>query len=453
MRNSKVQLLVGLLISGFFLYLTLKPVKYEDLMQAVRGFRWMWAVPFVAVTFLSMYVRALRWHFLMRPTANLTTMRLFSPMMAGFAINSLLPARAGEFARAYVLSAREKLAFTSVFATVVVERIFDTLTLIVLLPLVFAPLRSFKGAYSYSTRGQLEAAQFVFWVTLFSVGIILVALVLALLVRPGLRRGLIALLEGQNGRLPGSVWGLRVAQFFDRLRYQFWLDLLWILMVVGAITALWWVRTRQFGPGPVLRYGGDYQINADTLRKFSVNMTIFCFLLLAGTLLILWKQGRLLVQTVIERTPMGPKGLRKKVSGLVETFAEGLLSLRDVRLVVIVSVLSLAVWLLVGWSMQIMAYGFGDMASRMSVLKGTALTVITCLAILIPAAPGYWGLMELGIVFGMQVLGIENNYARAIGYALLAHSLQVFPIIAVGLYCLWREKVSFAEITQKRPTP
>jgi hypothetical protein len=150
---------------------------------------------------------------------------------------------------------------------------------------------------------------------------------------------------------------------------------------------------------------------------------------------------------MVKTVPFAPRRIRFKFSEMVGHFADGLASLRDPKSMVIIILLSLAVWVLVGWSMQILAYGFSGM--HMTLTEGIAITVITCIAILIPAAPGYWGLMEVGIVFGLVVLNVEPVYTRALGYAFVCHSLQIFPIIVVGLFCLWKERVSLGEISRK----
>ncbi len=54
-------------------------------------------------------------------------------LIIGFAVNNLLPARLGEFARAYMLGQREDISKSLSFATVVVERLLDGLTLLVFL--------------------------------------------------------------------------------------------------------------------------------------------------------------------------------------------------------------------------------------------------------------------------------------------------------------------------------
>ena len=79
------------------------------------------------ITLISMYFRTLRWHYLLEPVVRAPTHKLFSPVMICFALNSILPGRAGEFARAYLVSRDYKVPFSSTLATVIVERIADGL--------------------------------------------------------------------------------------------------------------------------------------------------------------------------------------------------------------------------------------------------------------------------------------------------------------------------------------
>ncbi len=341
MRKTWTQLAVGLLVMAVIFYFTLKPVNMGDLWRSMVSCNWLWAPAFVAVTMLSMWARALRWRYLMRPAGSFTARRLFGPMMAGFAINSLLPARLGEFARAYVLSAREKIPFGAVFATVVVERIFDTLTLLVLLVVVFSRLK----------------------------------------VDPSLT------LEYAGFKITGAMMDSLTAK------------LAWI----GAIT-------------------------------------------LAGSLFLLWSRGRAMVQWCVGRAPLVPSGFKSKINGLIETFSDGLHSLRDFRSWAAIILLSAAVWVLVGFSMQVMSWGFSGL--HVNLAQGIAITVLAALAIMPFPTPGYWGPMQLGIMFALLIMGIESDRARALGYAFVVHGLQYFPIVAVGLWGLWRERISFSEVTR-----
>ncbi len=87
---------------------------------------------------LSQYpLRAIRWKFLLLPNKNIKFHSLFSATMIGFMANNLLPARLGEFVRAYIISRKEGVSGSSTMATIVVERLFDGLTLLTILLAVF----------------------------------------------------------------------------------------------------------------------------------------------------------------------------------------------------------------------------------------------------------------------------------------------------------------------------
>jgi len=82
----------------------------------------------------------MRWHYLIRSIKEVKTVRLFSPLMVGFMAN-MLPARAGEFVRAYLLSRKEQLSFSTAFATIFIERLFDLIVVLLMLVsvLLFMP--------------------------------------------------------------------------------------------------------------------------------------------------------------------------------------------------------------------------------------------------------------------------------------------------------------------------
>ena len=92
----------------------------------------------------------MRWRYLVRPVKkDIKTTALFSPLMVGYMAN-MLPARAGEFIRAYLLSKKERISFSSSFATIFIERLFD---LIVLLLLIIWILLFMPEAFTPKTVG------------------------------------------------------------------------------------------------------------------------------------------------------------------------------------------------------------------------------------------------------------------------------------------------------------
>lgn len=420
MKNPRVQLAIGIVFSLVFLILALRGVSLQELWGAIRTFNWWWAIPFVALTMFSMWLRAWRWHYFLRPTANLSSNRLFGPMMAGFAINGLLPARLGEFARAYVLARKESLPFPRVFGTIVVERIFDTLVLLALLSYVFTTIQVDPTvSYPYDTTGHVSAG--AVYGVLFGAAVF--SGVAAFILRPRWKDSH----RRAQKIITRALWSL-VALF----------------ATTGAFIAV------KHSPGDQLSYGSTYEINGATLKQLSTQVAVLSGLLLGGALLIVWPAANRVILQIIDRFPLVPANLKKAVIGIINTFAEGMHSLRSPRLILIVTLQSVAVWMIVAWTMQIMPYGFAGMRA-MTLPEATALMVITCLAILIPAAPGYWGLMELGIKFGMVILAVDTDPSRIMAYALIVHALQYFPITGVGLYCLWKSQISMSEIRERPP--
>jgi uncharacterized protein (TIRG00374 family) len=131
------QFWVGLLISILFLYLALRGLKLGDFWQAVKTARYWWILPGIAVYFVGVWVRAWRWHYLLKPIKAVRTRVMFPITCIGYMGNNIYPARAGEVLRAVVLKRREGVSVSASLATVIVERIFDG---VVMLGFVFVNL-------------------------------------------------------------------------------------------------------------------------------------------------------------------------------------------------------------------------------------------------------------------------------------------------------------------------
>ena len=78
-------------------------------------------------------LRAVRWRYLLAPVGTVRLWPALSATIIGFATSVILPARAGEFLRPYLLARRERLSATSAFATIVLERVLDLVTVLLLL--------------------------------------------------------------------------------------------------------------------------------------------------------------------------------------------------------------------------------------------------------------------------------------------------------------------------------
>jgi uncharacterized protein (TIRG00374 family) len=88
------------------------------------------ATVLVGVTY---WVRAVRWQFLLGPIGPTRFRTAFRTTVIGFAASFLLPARAGDVLRPYLLARQEGLSASAAFATIVLERVLDMITVLVLL--------------------------------------------------------------------------------------------------------------------------------------------------------------------------------------------------------------------------------------------------------------------------------------------------------------------------------
>lgn len=140
-RKPDKKLWIGIGISIFFLFLLFRKIDFSKLFAALSEMDYRYLLPAVLFTFISYYVRAVRWRYLLLPMKKIGMRNLFSATVIGYMANNLLPARLGEFVRAYVLSEKEKLDTSAVFATLVLDRLFDGFTVILILVVTFFTIK------------------------------------------------------------------------------------------------------------------------------------------------------------------------------------------------------------------------------------------------------------------------------------------------------------------------
>jgi uncharacterized protein (TIRG00374 family) len=133
---------VGFLITGVFLVLALRNVDLGAVAQQLATADYRLLLPAAACTLGSYLLRTTRWRVLLEPVFPVSWRAAFSALMLGFAANNVLPARVGEVVRAYTLSRTTGASVSLGFATIVVERLFDGLTLLALMAVAlrFAPI-------------------------------------------------------------------------------------------------------------------------------------------------------------------------------------------------------------------------------------------------------------------------------------------------------------------------
>ena len=131
-------LLCSLGISVFFGDIAFSRIELTSMVAAIRSLNFVFLIPSTLLIVLSFWARAYRWRWFFPAGKSIPVLSLFSALSIGIAANSLLPARVGEFVRAYVLGRRARISKTTAFATVVLERVFDGLSILLFLLLVVA---------------------------------------------------------------------------------------------------------------------------------------------------------------------------------------------------------------------------------------------------------------------------------------------------------------------------
>jgi uncharacterized protein (TIRG00374 family) len=130
---------VGLAVTVGFGYLAVRNVQLDEVWDALESSEWWWLAPSAALLAVTVVLRAARWQSLFAPETRPSLREVLAALLVGYLFNNLLPLRAGEAARVLALKRRAGSSRAEAGATVVVERAYDILALLVLLFLA-APL-------------------------------------------------------------------------------------------------------------------------------------------------------------------------------------------------------------------------------------------------------------------------------------------------------------------------
>ncbi|RPI68865.1 MAG: UPF0104 family protein, partial [Ignavibacteriales bacterium] len=120
---------LSLLLAAVFLYIAFKGVDIDEVFRIVSHSSIMWMIAFILVQLSAHYIRALRWKVILhsvKPDASVKN--LFGALMVGYGVNCVVP-RLGEVTRAVLAGKWENLSRSSMFGTVILERVIDIIFL------------------------------------------------------------------------------------------------------------------------------------------------------------------------------------------------------------------------------------------------------------------------------------------------------------------------------------
>jgi len=147
-RSPVVRLITGLAISAAFLAVTVSRVDLGETARALASAAPGGVLLAIALVLVELTIRAERWRILLHPSAPVPLRSAFAYLTIGYFANTLLPARLGDAARAYLAGRSFGISSLVTLGTVVVERVSDALTILVvvlLAGLVVAPGSQLAG--------------------------------------------------------------------------------------------------------------------------------------------------------------------------------------------------------------------------------------------------------------------------------------------------------------------
>jgi uncharacterized protein (TIRG00374 family) len=130
---------------------------------------------------------------------------------------------------------------------------------------------------------------------------------------------------------------------------------------------------------------------------------------------------------------------------IIDNFAIGLSLVRNPLQLLSCMGVTLIIWALTAVSYLIFAKGCPGI--RLSIMELTTVMVVICFVIALPSVPGFWGLWEAGGVFALALFGITEK--DALGFTLVNHATQVFPVIGIGLISALITSVNILQLYQK----
>jgi uncharacterized protein (TIRG00374 family) len=132
---------LGILLSVAFLVWTLANVNVGDVVQRLRESNILYFVAAMITGTLIFPLRARRWRPILHSLApSLPLGPLWRATAIGAMVSNVVPARAGEIARAYALTKETRVGFSGAFASIAVDRVFDAFVVLALMiGAMFAP--------------------------------------------------------------------------------------------------------------------------------------------------------------------------------------------------------------------------------------------------------------------------------------------------------------------------
>lgn len=323
-----IKFVLGIGVSLSLIFFLFREINFAELLQVIKRLDIRFFSSAILITFISYLLRAVRWHYLLIPQKKASPSNLVSATMICYMANNLLPARLGEFIRAYVLAEKENLEPSSVFATLVLDRLFDGFSVLVILVITFFTVR----------------------------------------LPPGMEKV-------QQGLVTGGYVTLGI--------------------YIAVIIFLFFLK----------------RATSSTLKFVATMLSPF------------------------------PEKLSTTVIPLLGSFIVGIrLTTKPKELIAIVSTSAL-IWATATWPVDLILRSF---RIDLPITASMFILVFLVFAVMVPASPGYIGTYHAACMYGLMAFNVPKELALSV--AIVMHSINFFPVIAIGFLFLWKDGISFSSL-------
>jgi uncharacterized protein (TIRG00374 family) len=129
-RRSAWSWVFACALAAVLLYFSLRGVDWRQVWAVVERARWRYLAISSLTSCVSYFLRAVRWRILLNAEGHFSVGTVFTANMAGYLGNSVLPARAGELIRTFIIGSRSSLSKAYVLTTALAERMMDAIALV-----------------------------------------------------------------------------------------------------------------------------------------------------------------------------------------------------------------------------------------------------------------------------------------------------------------------------------
>ena len=128
--NYILKTIIGLVITILLMSVFFYAAGFEEVLTSLSEVKLVFLIPSIILYFISLYIRTLRWQYILKTVLNIRAWILFKSISIGYSANNILPVRLGELIRLYYVAKISNISKSTTLGTIITERIMDALTLI-----------------------------------------------------------------------------------------------------------------------------------------------------------------------------------------------------------------------------------------------------------------------------------------------------------------------------------